>query len=126
MVVLQTNTVSDAAAASWSLGTPGPVVARAESSSAMVGAVTSRTVSHYGLTSTVAGRISRRMSQAKARTAPSSGVARVKDGVTYCTPHRTQMCGSGFARQMRWGGRSVKGQVAVLPRRDLGDVPCLS
>ena len=45
MVVLQTATVSDATASSLSQGVPGPVAYRVVSSSKMVGAGTSHTVS---------------------------------------------------------------------------------
>ena len=126
MAVLQTATVSDAAVSFGSLVIPGPVVARAVLSSAMVGAGTSQTVSQSGLTSTVAGSIPRRTSQAKASTAPSSGLARAKDGVTYCTPQRTRMWGSGDVRQMRSSGHSVRGKVAICLSCDLGVVPCFS
>ena len=59
---------------------------------------------------------------AKAITSLSCGVARAKDGVTYFTPQRTHMCGSGDARKMRRRGRSVSGKVAIISSRDLGDV----
>ena len=36
------------------------------------------------------------------------------------------MCGYGVDRQMKIRGRSVSVKVAILSRRDLGDVPCLS
>ena len=110
---------------SWSLGVPGHVAARAASSSATVRARTSCTVRHYELTSAVAGSIHRRTSWAKAITVLCSGVARAKQGVTYCTPQRNRMCGSGVSMQMRSKGLSFRGKVAMRLGRDLGDVPCL-
>ena len=114
MTVLKTATMSDVAVPSGSLVTPGPVVARAVLISVMVGAGVSRTVSQSVLTLTVAGSIPRRMSQAKASTSPSSGVAQAKDEVTCCTPQRTMMWGSGDVRQMRGRGHSVRGKVEIL------------
>ena len=98
MVVLQTATVSDAAASSWSLGVSGPVVARAASSSMTVGVRTLRTVSQSGLTSMVVGSIPRRTSRVKASTVPPSGVALAKEGVMNCTPQSTRICGLGVAK----------------------------
>ena len=126
IMVLGTTTVSDAAVVSGSIGVRGPVSTRAVSRSAMVGAVTSWTVSHSGLTSTNLGRIPRRAYWEKAGTFLSSGVEFVKKGVTHCTPQRTRMCGSGVARQMRMKGRSDSDNVMSNSNRDLGDVPCLS
>ena len=92
----------------------------------MVGAETYCTVCHSGLTSMVVGRILRQTSRAKARNDPSSGVVRVKDGATNCTPQRTRMCGSGVARQMRRKGRSTSGKVTSLSNHDLVDFPYFS
>ena len=126
MAVLQTTTVSDVAVPSGSLVTPGPVVARSVLSSTMVRSGTLRTVSQSGLTFNVAGSIPRQTSQAKANTSPSSGVALAKDGVTYCSPQRTWVWGSGDVKQMRSRGRSVRGKVAIISSRDLGVVTCFS
>ena len=70
IVILATATASDAAVPTGSLGVPSPVVARSESSSAMVGVATSCIVCRLALNSTFVGRIPRRMSRAKARTFP--------------------------------------------------------
>ena len=120
---LATVTFSDVAVASGSLALPGPVVARASSSSAMVEVATSRTVRQSALTSTVAGRFLSRTYQANTRTYPSSGVVHVNDGTMHCTPQRTLICGSGFARQMMRRGRSISGKAARISRRNLGDIP---
>ena len=126
MTVLQTVTVSNAAVPSKSLVTPGPVVARAVLSSAMVGAGTSQTVTQSGLTLKVAGSIPRWMSRAKASISPSSGVVQAKDGVTYCTPRRTLMWGSGDVKQMSSRGRSVRGNVVIISSHNLGVVTSFS
>ena len=55
IVILATVTVSDSTVAYGSLGVPGPVVSRVALSSAMVGVVTSCTLIHSDLTSTVMG-----------------------------------------------------------------------
>ena len=91
MLVFQTAILSEAVTSSWILGVPGPVASRTASRSMMVRAGTSRTVSHSGLTYMVTGSIPRRTSQAKASIVPSSRVASVKEGVTYCTP-RVLVC----------------------------------
>ena len=73
MVVLQTATVSEAAASSLSRGVPGPIASRVALISTIVGSGTSCTVSQSAWTSTVVGKIPRQTSLAKARTLPSSG-----------------------------------------------------
>ena len=123
MAVLQTATVSDVSIPSRSFVAPGSVAARSVLSSAMLVGGNLRTVSQSGLTFTVVGSIPRRMSRAKASTSPSYGVALAKDGVTYCTPQRTRMWGSGDDKQMRRRAPSVRGKVAILLSRDLGVVP---
>ena len=125
MVVLQTATLSYAVASSCSLGAPRSVAARASSISDTVGDVMLRTMSHSGLTSTVAGSITGWTSQAKASILPSSGVDCAKYKVTYCTPQRTWMRISGVARQMRSRGLSFRGKVEISSRRNLDDLPCL-
>ena len=80
-VILATATVSDAAFTSGSLGANGPVTARAASSSVAVGVTTSWTDNQSSWTSTVVGRIRRRSFRGNTRTAPSSGVAHVNDGI---------------------------------------------
>ena len=126
MVVLQTATVSEATASSLSLGVLAPISAKAESRSTMVGVRTSCTVSQSAWTSTVVGRIPRRTSLVKAITLPSSRVALAKEGVMYCTPLSTLMCGKGVSTQVISRGLSERGKVAMRLRRDLGDVTCAS
>ena len=113
----------DAAVVSSSLGASGLVAAMAASISAMVGTMTSWTVIHSGLTSTYVERIPMRTSGVKARTVLSAGVERVKEGVKYCTPQRTWMCGSGVARHMSRRFRSVSGTTKIHSNYDLGDIP---
>ena len=91
MVVLQTATVSDAAAFSLSRGVPGTVAARAALSSKTVGARMFHTVIQSDWTSTIVGWIFRQTSLANASTLLSYGVALAKEGMTYCTPHRNLM-----------------------------------
>ena len=62
MVYLQTATVSDVAASSLSRGVPGPIAARAASSSTTIGDGTSCIMSQSAWTSTVVGRILRQTS----------------------------------------------------------------
>ena len=126
MVVLQTATVSEATASSLSLGVLAPISAKAESRSTMVGVRTSCTVSQSAWTSTVVGSIPRQTSLAKARTLPSSGVALAKEGVTYCTPQSTLICGKVVSTQVSRIGLSARGKVAMVSRRNLGDVPYAS
>ena len=83
IVVLQIATVLNATVTSLSIGTPSPIAARVASSSAIVGAVTSCTMRHYGLNYMVTERIPRQTTLAKANNSLSSGVDCVKDGVIY-------------------------------------------
>ena len=91
-----------------------------------MGVATSWKVSQSALNSTVLVRFPIKISRANARTVTSSGVAHVNDGIAYCTPQRTLMCSSGFARQIRKRGRSGSGKVVSFFRHELGNVPCLS
>ena len=81
IVIFVTATVSDDAVVSSSLGVPSHVAVWATSSYAKVGVVTNCTDNQYALKSTAMGIIMRKTSQVNARTAPYSGVARVKYGI---------------------------------------------
>ena len=126
MVTSATATMSYVAVVSGSLSVPEPVAKRTWSRSTIKGGALSRTVNRYALTSTVVRSFPILTSLAKARTVPSCGVVRVKDGGTYCTPHRILMCGPGFYRQTRRRGCSSRGRVAIRYRCDLGEEPSLS
>ena len=126
MVVVQTATVSDAVASSLSWGVPGPVAARAMSRSKTVGAGTSRTVIQSYWTFMVVGRMPMRTSLKKDRTLPTSGVALENEGVKYCTPQSTLMCGEGVFPQVSSRGLSARVKVVIRLRRNLGDVPYAS
>ena len=59
---------------------------------------------HLGIISTEGGIWLSRMSLARVRTFPSSGVRLTKDGATNWVPQSTIMCGYGFSRHIRTGG----------------------
>ena len=120
-----TANVSDIAVVSGIHYSPGPMVARYQFSSASECAATSWAFIHSTLTSTIVSICLIRTSCSKARTFPSSGVAHVKDGVTYCTPYWNLMWGSVLSRHARMG-LSSSGRVVGLSRNELGDVPTSS
>ena len=91
MVILVTANVSDVAVISGSLDIPGSVLEKLWSISTTEGVSTSWTANHSVFTSTMVGRCQSQTSLVKASTVPSSEVAHVNYGVTYCAPQRFLM-----------------------------------
>ena len=86
----------------------------------------SQTVNHSALISTMAGSCPSLTYITNVRTVSFSGVSRMKYGVTYCTPQRILICGSGFFRKRGVGSTPLEADSRAALGVALGGNPtCL-
>ena len=110
-------TMSMVAVYSGIIGVPGLVRVGDYVRSSTDGATTLLKSIQYGINLIVVGSYPSLTSQANAGTFLSSGVEPVKNGITYCTYHRTLMCGSGISTHASSGGKSASGSCVIISRR---------